>query len=321
MQFQDYYEVLGVAKDAPQDEIKKAFRKLARKHHPDVADDKEAAEEEFKKINEAYEVLGDPEKRKKYDQLGADWKTGGGFGGGVPPGWEFRTGGSGDAGGFDFGGTGFSDFFEAFFGGGGAGGGSPFGGAGRGGGGFEFRQGGGAARARRGADIEGSLLVTLAEVNEGSVREITLSRPDGSGRETLKVRVPKGVEAGQQLRVSGKGNPGGGGGPSGDLYLTISIARHPDFEIETGGDLVHECELSPARLVLGGTVSVPTLDGAIKVRIPECSQPGDRLRLGGRGLAKADGGQGDLYVQLAAKFPESLSAGERAKWEALQDAG
>ncbi len=306
MDFQDYYELLGVAKDASGDEIKRAFRKLARKYHPDVAEDKVAAEEKFKKINEAYEVLGDPEKRRRYDQLGANWDgRAGGFT--PPPGWEFGGGGGGA--GFDFGGTGFSDFFEAFFGGGGAGG-SPFGGMG----GMGGVRGG--ARARRGADIEGRIMVTLGEVNEGSVREITLSRPDGGGRETLKVRVPQGVEDGQRLRVSGKGDPGAAGGPAGDLYLVITLARHPDFEVE-GADLVHELELEPHQLVLGTQASVPVLGGRVKVRVPECSQPGDRLRLTGKGLARSGGGQGDLYVELLAKFPESLSGGERQLWEAF----
>ncbi|MCP5116106.1 MAG: DnaJ domain-containing protein, partial [bacterium] len=254
VQFEDYYKVLGVNRDASQDDIRKAFRKLARKYHPDVTKDKEGGEEKFKQINEAYEVLGDPEKRSKYDQLGANWdgRAGGGFN--PPPGWG--GGGGGGMEGFDFGGTGFSDFFEAFFGGSG-GGGMPRGAGGFPGGGMGGMGGmGGAPRPRRGADIEGSILVTLHEANEGSVREITLSRPDGSGRETLKVKVPKGVEDGQKLRVTGKGNPGAGGGPAGDLYLVISLARHPEFEVE-GHDLVHELELAPAKLVLGGGVSVP----------------------------------------------------------------
>jgi curved DNA-binding protein len=306
MEFQDYYELLEVPKDASASELKKAFRKLARKYHPDVAEDKSTAEEKFKKINEAYEVLSDPEKRSKYDQLGENWdgRKGypGGGGGGFP-------GGGGGMEGFDFGGTGFSDFFETFFGGGG-GGGHPFGGQMGG-------MGGGQQRARKGSDIEGRIMVTLTEVNEGSVREITLSRPDGGARESLKVKVPKGVEDGSKLRVSGRGNPGLGGGPAGDLYLVISIARHPDFELE-GSDLVHECELAPHELVLGTTISVPTLSGRVKLKVAECSQPGDRLRLGGRGLAKAGGDSGDLYVELVAKFPEELSDADRAKWDAFE---
>jgi curved DNA-binding protein len=291
MDFQDYYELLGVSKDASGADIKKAFRKLARKYHPDVAEDEDAAEEKFKQINEAYEVLGDPEKRQRYDQLGSNWDGRGG-------------GGGGDGGGFDFGGTGFSDFFEAYFGGSGGGGmpggRSPFGGM------------GGAPRARRGADIEGRIMVTLGEVNDGSVREISLTRPGGAP-ETLKVKVPQGVEDGQRLRVSGKGDPGAAGGSSGDLYLVITYSRHPEFEVE-GADLVHELELPPHQLVLGTQVSVPTVGGRLKMKVPECSQPGDRLRVSGKGLVKSGGDHGDLYVELGAQFPESLTDDERELW-------
>ena len=164
-------------------------------------------------------------------------------------------------------------------------------------------------------------MVTLLEVDEGSVREITLSRPDGSGRESLKVKIPRGVEDGQKLWVSGKGNPGPGGGPAGDLYLVISISRHPDLEIEGSGDLVHECELEPWQLVLGTKVSVPTLSGSLTLKVPECSQPGDRLRVSGRGISKAGGGKGDLYVELVAGFPEEIDDRERRLWQAFDPDG
>ena len=305
MEFQDYYELLGVPKDASQADLKKAFRRLARKYHPDVAEEKVAAEEKFKKINEAYEVLSDPDKRRKYDQLGANWDgRSGGFT--PPPGFDFGGGGAGFNN-FDFGGTGFSDFFGAFFGGGGR----P-----RGGGGFGGSMAGGVPSPRRGSDIEGQILVSLDEVNNGSVREITLSRPDGGGREKLKVRIPKGVEKGQRLRVSGRGNQGVAGGAPGDLYLAITLQRHPDFEVE-GADLVHDLELDVHELVLGATAQVPTPGGRVKLRIPECSGPGDRLRLAGKGLALAGGGHGDLYVELAARFPEQLDANARDRWRGL----
>ena len=299
MEFQDYYELLGVSKDASQSDLKKAFRRLARKYHPDVAQDKPAAEETFKKINEAYEVLGDPEKRRKYDQLGANWD-------GRSGGCDFGSRGPGFAG-FDFGGTGFSDFFEAFFGGGGG----PSGRSGFGG-----PMGGGVPSPRRGSDIEGQILVSLDEVNNGSVREITLSRPDGGKRETIKVRIPVGVSKGQRLRVSGRGNPGVSGGTAGDLYMTINLQRHPDFEVE-GTDLVHELELDVHQLVLGAMANVPVPGGRVKLRVPECSGSGDRLRLAGKGLAQAGEGRGDLYVELVARFPEKLDAGARERWQAL----
>ena len=186
VQFRDYYETLGVSKTATEDEIRSAFRKLARKYHPDVAKDKKAAEEKFKQINEAYEVLGDPEKRKKYDQLGADWNQPGGFQ--PPPQWGGQPGGEfyqwgGDGGGgvqFEFGGTGFSDFFEAFFGGGR--GRSAFGGF-----------GGREANAERGADVEADIMVTLEEALHGSTRTVSLRRAGSNKVENYQVKIPRGV--------------------------------------------------------------------------------------------------------------------------------
>src|SRR3954470_14269190 len=236
VQFRDYYETLGVPKTATDDDIKKAFRKLARKYHPDVNKDKATAEEKFKQLNEAYEVLGDPEKRKKYDELGESWnQPGGGFqpppgwGGGRQPGGGFRRHPPGDGGGveFEFGGTGFSDFFEQFFGGGrqaGFGGGSPFG----------QRQ----RSAERGSDVEADIMVTLEEALHGSKRPISLRRGNSSKIESYQVKIPKGVHEGQRIRLAGQGEAGAGGGKSGDLFLRVRLARHPDFTIE-GADLIH----------------------------------------------------------------------------------
>ncbi len=238
VQFRDYYETLGVAKTASADEIKSAFRKLARKHHPDMAKPKEkaAAEEKFKQINEAYEVLSDPEKRSKYDQLGADWNQPGGFQ--PPPDWgRGGTGGgfrryAGGNGGveFEFGGTGFSDFFEAFFGGGR--GESAFGG------GFGRRP----ATAERGQDVEADIMVTLEEALHGSTRQVSLRRSDSEKVETYQVKIPRGVHEGQRIRLAGQGEAGARGGKSGDLFLRVRLARHPDFSVE-GNDLVHEVTL------------------------------------------------------------------------------
>src|SRR6202045_1029302 len=223
VQFRDYYETLGVSKTATEDEIKSAFRKLARKYHPDVAKDKKAAEEKFKQINEAYEVLSDPEKRQKYDQLGANWNQPGGFQ--PPPQWGGQPGGSyqwsGDGGGgveFEFGGTGFSDFFEAFFGGGR--GRSAFGGF-----------GGREATAERGADVEADILVTLEEALHGSTRTVSLRRAGSNKVEKYQVKIPKGVHEGQRIRLAGQGEAGAGGGKSGDLFLRVRFARHPDFTV------------------------------------------------------------------------------------------
>src|SRR5437763_11191967 len=214
VQFRDYYEALGVPKTASDEEVRSAFRKLARKHHPDVAKDKKAAEEKFKEINEAYEVLSDPEKRKKYDQLGADWNPPGGFQ--PPPGWGaqqpgggFYRYGGGDGGvEFEFGGTGFSDFFEAFFGGGR--GRSALGGL-----------GGRQATAERGADVEADIMVTLEEALHGSTRTVSLRRAGSNKVENYQVKIPRGVREGQRIRLAGQGEAGARGGQSGGLCVRV----------------------------------------------------------------------------------------------------
>src|ERR1700720_642274 len=270
VQFRDYYETLGVSKTATEDEIRSAFRKLARKYHPDVAKDKKAAEEKFKQINEAYEVLGDPEKRKKYDQLGADWNQPGGFQ--PPPQWGGQPGGrsyqwGGDDGGiqFEFGGTGFSDFFEAFFGGGR--GRSAFGG-------FGGRQ----ATAERGSDVEADIMVTLEEALHGSTRTVSLRRGGSNKLETYQVKVPRGVREGQRIRLAGQGEAGERGGKKGDLFLRVRLARHPDFTVE-GNDLIHEVKIAPWQAVLGDQLIVPTLEGSARLKLPPGTQGGQRFRL------------------------------------------
>src|SRR5438045_2070622 len=238
VQFRDYYETLGVSKTATEDEIKGALRKLARKYHPDVDKDKKAAEEKFKQINEAYEVLSDPEKRQKYDQLGANWNRPGGFqpppdwGGGQPGGGFYQRGGDGGVQ-FEFGGTGFSDFFEAFFGGGR--GRSAFGGF-----------GGREATAERGADVEADILVTLEEALHGSKRTVSLRRPGSNTVETYQVKIPRGVHEGQRIRLAGHGEAGVRGGKSGDLFLRVRLARHPDLTA-VGSDLIHEVKIEQWR--------------------------------------------------------------------------
>jgi curved DNA-binding protein len=306
VQFRDYYETLGVSKTATADEIKSAFRKLARKHHPDVAKDKKAAEEKFKQINEAYEVLSDPEKRQKYDQLGADWnQPGGGFQ--PPPGWQRQGGGNpfggGNGGGveFEFGGTGFSDFFEAFFGGGR--GQSAFGG------GF----GRGAATAERGSDVEADIMVTLEEALHGSKRTVSLRRSGSDKVESYHVKIPRGVHEGQRIRLAGQGEAGARGGKSGDLFLRVRLARHPDFSVE-GSDLVHEVELAPWQAVLGAELQVPTLDGSGRLKVPAGTSSGQRFRLRERGLPNASGERGDLYVATTIGVPKKLSDRERELW-------
>ena len=311
VEFQDYYQTLGVSRDASDDELKKAFRKLARKHHPDVAEDKAGAEAKFKEINEAYEVLSDPEKRKKYDRLGADWQNGGEFR--PPPGW----GGGGYGGGsqeYHFGGTGFSDFFEQFFGGGG-GYGHP--------GGFSQAGMGGGVRSRRGGDIEGDIMVTLDEAMNGTERSISLQSSDPRTGETktqtLKVRIPAGAVDGSRIRVKGHGQKGVGGGESGDLFLRIRHAAHPDFSTKEA-DVYFELGVAPWEAVLGAEVVVHTLDGDIKLRIAAGAENGQKMRVRGRGLPKGKSGErGDFYVVVDLRLPTDLNAEERALWEKLRE--
>ena len=308
VQFRDYYETLGVSKTASEDEIKSAFRKLARKHHPDVAKDKKAAEEKFKQINEAYEVLSDPEKRQKYDQLGANWNQPGGFqpppqwGGGQPGGFRW---GSGENGGveFEFGGTGFSDFFEQFFGGGR--GRSAFGGFGQRG-----------ATAERGSDVEADIMVTLEEALHGSTRQVSLRRAGSKKTETYQVKIPRGVREGQRIRLAGQGEAGERGGKSGDLFLRVRLARHPDFSVE-GNDLVHEVKIAPWQAVLGDQLLVPTLEGSARLKLPPGTQGGQRFRLRDRGLPGVSGQRGDLYVAVQIAVPKKLSEREREIWNQL----
>src|SRR5258705_1741594 len=327
VQFKDYYEVLGVPRAASEEDIKKAFRKLARQYHPDVAKDKKTAEQKFKEINEAYEVLGDPAKRKKYDELGPNWKQGAEFR--PPPGWEgFAGGGRGGRPGgyqdFHFGGTGFSDFFEQLFG------------SGRRAGGF---RGGsfGDDLAERGEDIEGDIMVTLEEAAQGSQRMISVEHGvtcdngggtgernrsvcptcGGAGRmhktEQYQVRIPPGVTDGQRLRLAGRGEAGVGGGAAGDLYLRVRLAKHPDFHVE-GSDLIYDAELAPWEAVLGTQLSVPTLNGRVNIKIPPGTQNGQRLRVRSRGLPQRGRSPGELLVAVQVGVPTKISDSERAAW-------
>jgi curved DNA-binding protein len=324
VEFKDYYKILGVERNATSDDIRTAFRKLARKYHPDVAKDKKQAEEKFKEINEANEVLSDPEKRKKYDELGADWKNGPqphpGFGG--QGAYGGRSGG-GNAEGFEFVGTGFSDFFEQIFGGAHGG-----------------RAGFGRPQTERGSDVEGVIMVTLEEAMTGSVRPISVRRntvcPECQGTgvkgrrecptcggtgaissaQTYQVRIPAGVRDEQRLRLSGRGEPGAHGGRAGDLYLRVRLAAHPDFRVE-GGDLYHDLDLAPWEAALGASVPVPTLSGSVNIKIPSGAQAGQRLRVRGRGLPSSKGEPGDLYVALRIQMPSEISEAEKEIWKKL----
>jgi curved DNA-binding protein len=309
VQFRDYYETLGVPKTAKADEIRSAFRKLARKYHPDVAKDKKAAEEKFKQINEAYEVLSDPEKRQKYDQLGENWNQPGGFQpppqwGGGQPGGGFQRYAGGDGGvEFEFNGTGFSDFFETFFGGGR--GRSAFGG---------FPQG--PPQAERGSDVEADIMVPLEEALHGAKRTVSLRRSGSNKVETYQVKIPKGVREGQRIRLAGQGEAGERGGKSGDLFLRVRLARHPDFRVE-GNDLIYELRIPPWQAVLGAEVKVATLDGTVRLKIPPGTQGGQRFRLRERGLPGSSDKRGDLYVEVQVAIPKKITERERELWQAL----
>ena len=332
VQYKDYYQTLGVARGASDAELKKAFRKLAREFHPDVAKNKKQAEEKFKEINEAYEVLGDPAKRKRYDELGANWRSGADFR--PPSGWESFGQGRPSGGGaqeFHFGGTGFSDFFEQIFGS--AGGRGP---AGFGRGGFAGEEVGG----ERGQDIQGDILVTLEEAMSGSVRSVSVRhgvacqscagsgqrsrRPcavcGGTGQvakaETYQVKVPAGVTEGQRLRSAGRGEAGMGGGAAGDLLLRVRLARHPDFEVEDH-NLIYQAEVAPWEAVLGANISVPTLSSPVSIKIPPGTQNGQKLRVRGRGLPERGGGNGDLIVETRVEVPNRVTEPERKLWEQL----
>ena len=296
--YKDYYSTLGVPRTATANEMKKSFRKLAREHHPDVAKDKKKSEEKFKEINEAYEVLSDPSKRKKYDELGANWKSGAEFqpGGGANGGQTFRGGRGMSEEDLQshFGGTGFSDFFEQLFGArrGGAGGGS-FG-----------QRGNVGAQAPESRDVEGDILVSLEEARRGSIRTVTVRRENST--DSHQVKIPAGITEGQKLRISGRGENGG------DLYLIVRLARHPDFEVD-GHNLIHELELAPWEAALGAEIAVPTLDGRVSIKIPAGTASGQKLRVRGRGLGK----EGDLIVTTKIVVPEKISDAQKKLWEQL----
>ena len=312
MEYKDYYKLLGVSRTASKDEVSKAFKKLARKYHPDLNPNDAAAEARFKEINEAYEVLKDEKKRKLYDQFGADWEHGQNFQ--PPPGY----GGAG-RGGFSAGGADFSDFFETIFGGGASGGGSFRGGFQQSGFGGGFQ-----SRPRRGSDSEAVYELTLEEAYKGGAKSITLQEqvagPDGIPRmttKTLEVRVPAGVKDGQRIRLAGQGNPGLNGGEKGDLYLRIKLAPHPRFKVNDN-DVILDLPLAPWEAVLGVSLRVPTLDGAVEMKIPPGIGSGKKLRVKGKGLGGA-AKRGDQYVRIMVQVPDLLSDEERSQWEELQD--
>jgi curved DNA-binding protein len=288
MRFIDYYQVMGLKDDASAEDIKKAYRRLARKFHPDVSKEPKA-EEKFKQVGEAYEVLKDPKRRAEYDEL----KRYGGRNDEFtpPPGW--RSGRQD----FEYGqqAQGFSDFFEAIFG--------------RGAGGFAANRG-----TWAGEDLQHALQITLEEAHRGGSRVINIGNPGSGAAKMLKVTIPKGIGAGQTIRLKGQGRPGGGGARDGDLLLQIEISPHRLFTVE-GRDLNLVLPVAPWELVLGAVVTVPTLDGSVKLTIPANSRAGQKMRLAGKGLAGNP--RGDLYVMLQSVVPERATERERELYASL----
>ncbi|HRP86997.1 MAG TPA: DnaJ C-terminal domain-containing protein [Gammaproteobacteria bacterium] len=309
MDFKDYYATLGVERGASGEEIKRAYRKLARKYHPDVS--KEAdAEARFKEVGEAYEVLKDPEKRAAYDQLGADWKAGQEFR--PPPGGgarEYYYSSGGGPGGEQFGG--FSEFFESLFGRGGMAGGARGGpGAGPAGGAFHYRQAG----PMRGEDQSARVKISLEDAFHGANRTLEVRSP-GKGKHNIRVAIPKGVTEGQRIRLAGQGTPGANGGPAGDLFLEVMFEPHPIFEAQ-GRNILLTLPVAPWEAALGETVGVPTLGGKVELRIPAGSQSGRRLRLKGRGLPGTP--PGDQIVTLRIDTPPADTSFARTLYEEMR---
>lgn len=301
MEFKDYYQVLGVAKTATAEEIKKAYRKLARKFHPDVSKEPEA-EQRMQELNEAKAVLSDPEKRLAYDQLAQQYRSGQDFQ--PPPDWDA---------GFEFSGRGFeeadlgefSDFFANLFGQGGR--------AGRGGRGYQMR----------GEDRHAKVFIDLADAFHGATRAITLQVPqlDAQGRvvsreHTLNVRIPKGVKEGQHIRLAGQGSPGLGGGPAGDLYLEIHFTPDSRYRVE-GRDVHQTVPVTPWEAALGASIETPTPSGVVKLKVPAGSQAGRRLRLKGRGIPGPE--PGDLYVELEVVLPPADTDKARELYKTMAD--
>jgi curved DNA-binding protein len=296
MEYKDYYKIMGLERNASADDIKKAYRKLARKYHPDVSKEPNA-EEKFKALGEAYEVLKDPQKRAAYDQLGANWQAGQEFR--PPPGWQYgNRQGEGDVGDV-------SDFFESLFGGG-------LGGAGRG-----HRR----AHVMRGEDFNAKLQVSLEDAFRGTVAQVQLPvrGVDAEGRShvttrTLKVKIPAGVKTGQQIRLAGQGASGHNGGEAGDLYIEIELQKHPWFEV-IDHDVYCTLPVTPWEAALGASVSTPTLGGKVDLKIPAGSQGGQKLRLKGRGLPGHP--VGDQYVILKVVTPPVTSDAAKALYEKM----
>lgn len=291
MEFIDYYKILGIEKNAPEDEIKKAYRKLARKHHPDLNPNDKEAHKKFQQINEANEVLSDPEKRKKYDRYGKDWQHAEQFEQQRQSGAHAQQGSAGDFSGFE--GHDFSDFFESMFG-----------------------QGGGRRQHTkfRGQDYHAELQLNLEAVMTTQQQVLTVNGKN------IRISIPAGVQNGQQIKLKGYGAPGVNGGPAGDLYITFNIATHPVYK-RLGNDLYMNATIDLYTALLGGETTIDTLSGKVKLTVKPETQAGTKIRLKGKGFPvyKKEGQHGDLYITYHVQLPANLTEKEKALFTELKN--
>ena len=289
MEYIDYYKVLGISKSATEDDIKKAYRKLARKYHPDINPNDKEANKKFQEINEANEVLSDPDKRKKYDKYGKDWQHG----------EAYEQSRRQQQQSYDFGGQQqysgsfendhFSDFFSSMFG------------------------GSRSSKAKfRGEDLKATLQLMLTDVFKTHKRTITI---DGKN---IRINIPAGIENGQQIKLKGHGEPGKNGGPNGDLYLTFAIVNNTAYK-KTGNDLYLNQEIDLYTALLGGEITIETLHGKIKLKIPPETQNNTKIRVKGKGypIYKSEGNYGDLYITYTVKLPQKLSEKQKQLFSEL----
>lgn len=294
MEYVDYYKVLGVDKNATADDIKNAYRKLARKHHPDLNPNDKEANKKFQQINEANEVLSDPEKRKKYDQYGKDWKHAEEFEKQRQQQRQYQSQGGGQTFSGGFGEDDFSDFFASMFGG----------------------QEGGGGRSRqtkfRGQDYNAELQLNLTDAYKTHQQTITINDKN------VRITIPAGIENGQQIRLKGYGAPGVNGGPNGDLYITFSITNNTQFK-RMGNDLYTTVDIDLYTAVLGGEVTIDTLDGKVKLKVKPETQNGTKMRLKGKGFPvyKKEGEFGDLFITFSVKIPTNLTEKQKELFKEL----
>lgn len=300
MAFIDYYKVLGIDKNATEKDIKSAYRKLARKYHPDVNPNDAEAEKQFKQVNEANEVLSDPEKRKKYDKYGENWQHGEAYEQARQQqqqqrGYAYEGGSAQDFGSFDFGGGGgdFSDFFSSMFGGGG---------------GKSSRQ----SARYRGQDFNAELQLDLRDVMESKKQTLTVNGKN------IRLTIPAGIENGQTIKIAGHGGPGANGAPAGDLYITFNIPHDPEFK-RSGSDLHKTLNIDLYTAVLGGEITADTLTGKVKLKVAPGTQNNTKVKLKGKGMPvyKKEGQHGDLYLTYNITLPTKLTDKQRELFEEL----